>query len=190
MHTVLANSSFKEYSMNMMNIHKEAVETENPVYHEFLCRFSKNKKCVYGFVEGKEDISYYRGFIEHMIPHNWMVELWPVRNKDYVKKLHSIFDWTRFSRKQIAFFIDKDLSLFLNEDIHKKQNIYTTDNYSIENDIVTPCTLDRVLTEIYNLTNLSKEEKDNILNAFEKELNSFAEAMIPVMSWIIYWRKI
>ena len=52
----------------MLEMHAAALSSKVASYHEFLSRFSKFKKVVYGFVEGKEDPCFYRGFIDFFSP--------------------------------------------------------------------------------------------------------------------------
>ena len=130
--------------MSILGVHAEALGSELTVYHEFLTRYKKTAMCVYGFVEGKDDPSFYRGAIEHMLPKEWTVDLWSVGNKDKVIQLYADFDWVRFPKNRVVFFIDRDLSEFLKETLPVQNNVYITDKYSIENDIVSRDTCDRV----------------------------------------------
>ena len=175
--------------MSMLDIHKDAIESHLSLFHEFLSHYNKMAKKVYGFVEGREDYSFYRGALEHYLPSDWNVELRHVGNKKKVIQLYSEFDWTRFSRIQIIFFMDRDLSDFLNESLPSEPNIFITEKYSIENDIVNRNTCDRVLSEICKLDNISRNERDNILDLFDKQLDRFQEKMVSIMSWVIYWKR-
>lgn len=175
--------------MGMIEVHQKAIESTTSVYHEFLGRYKASKKCVYGFVEGKEDPSFYRGFIEYILPQQWQVDLWPAGNKDKVVQLHDEFDWSRFSKKQIVFFIDKDLSPFIGEKIPIDLNIYVTDGYSIENSIVNRLTFNRLLCEVFNFSFIPKDELDKILDIFEAQLNIFTESLIPIIAWIVHWKR-
>lgn len=175
--------------MTMIQIHQEALEGISPVFHEFLARYQSGHKSVYGFVEGKDDLSFYKGFINHAIPPEWQVDLWRAGNKDKVMAIHSCFDWDRFPIKQIAFFIDRDLADLMDYNSPDDINVYVTDNYSIENDVVNLETCDRLLTEVCNLTEITPDQKDQILALFEEEKKKFLEDLIPIMAWIIFWRK-
>ena len=104
-------------------------------------------------------------------------------------QLYDEFDWSRFPKLQIIFFIDRDLSNFLNESLRSESNIFITDNYSIENDIVNRNTCDRVLTEVCKLNNIKENEKEKILNLFDNQLDIFQDRMVTIMSWIIYWKR-
>jgi hypothetical protein len=176
--------------MGMIDIHREArKDIKSTVLHEFKLRYKMHAKVIYGFVEGKEDPCFYRGFIENSIPHDWKVELWPSGNKDSVYAVYSKFDWKKFNRNQILFFVDRDLSDFVNEENIQAQNIYVTENYSIENDVVNKNTCERVIREICGFSELEYNASDKILNLFEEQLELFQKALIPVMSNIIFWRK-
>lgn len=173
----------------MIKIHRKAIDSISPLYHEFLSRFKKNNKSVYGFVEGKEDISFYIGFIQQIIPADWKIDLWAAGNRDKVIQLHSTINWSKFQRARIVFFIDRDLSDFIGEQLPNYSNIFITEGYSIENYIINRTTCNRLLCEILNLIVLPKSEQDCILNLFEEQLKVFVDALIPIMAWILYWKR-
>ena len=155
-----------------------------------MTRYSKSKPLVYGFVEGKEDPSFYRGFIENQLPDGWAVELWAAGNKNQVYHIHSAIDWRRFPKKRICFFVDRDLSDLIMEPIFtNKSNIYVTDQYSIENDIVNSATCIRVLTEVCGLNGVTHDELDEISKLFDQEIEKFMHTLIQVMAWILTWRR-
>ena len=173
----------------MLQIHATALNAQVAAYHEFLLRYSKTAKVVYGFVEGKDDPSFYRGFIDHLLPNDWEVELWPAGNKDHVYRIHADMDWRRFPKTRICFFVDRDLSDMIPEGLISDSNIYVTDGYSIENDLVKKGTCRRVLSEVCGLGTLDHGELDAVCNLFEEELEKFLVAMIPIMAWILHWRR-
>lgn len=175
--------------MTMLEIHKQALSGEQTLYHEFLSRYKGAAKCVYGFVEGMEDPSFYRGAIQNYLGQDWIVEMWLVGNKEKVIRLYKTLDWRRFKREKVLFFIDQDLSPFLGETLPKADNVYVTDKYSIENDIVGRHTCDRVLTEVCNLNVVPKNEMSQILDLFDDQLTTFQENMVPVMVQIISWKR-
>ncbi|MCP4284482.1 MAG: DUF4435 domain-containing protein [Gammaproteobacteria bacterium] len=175
--------------MSMLKVHAAALSSKIASYHEFLARFSKTKKVVYGFVEGKEDPCFYRGFIDHFLPDNWEVELWPAGNRDQVFRIHRDIDWRRFSKKRVCFFVDRDLSDLIPEKLPSDTNIYVTDKYSIENSIVSRGTCRRILTEVFGFSDVSHKEMDRVCDQFETELETFLVAMIPAMARILFWRR-
>jgi hypothetical protein len=173
----------------MLAIHAAALASKIASYHEFLARYSKTKKVVYGFVEGKEDPCFYRGFIEHQIPDGWEVELWPAGNKDQVYKVYSGMDWSSFPKERVCFFVDRDLSDLIPETLPHDSNIYVTDGYSIENDVVRRGTCRRVLVEICGLAMADHDEIDRACDLFEQQLERFQIEMQLVMAWILVWRR-
>lgn len=175
--------------MSMLDDHVKAMRSIDPAHHEFLLRYKSGAKIVYGIVEGKEDPMFYRGLIEQSLPNSWAVELIVADGKDNVLKATKAFDWTRFSPKRICFFVDRDLSDFV-EDVHlTAENLYVTDNYSIENDMVNFGAFKRILEEVLNISGLTPDESDAIESRFAAALALFREAMTPIMVQILVWRS-
>ncbi len=83
-----------------------------------------------------------------------------------------------YSKHDIAFFVDRDLSEFLDEPLPQNTNMYITDKYSIENDIVNRGTCERVLTELFNIESIDISEAGKILDLFDEQLGSPAEVVI------------
>lgn len=175
--------------MSMIHVHTNALATGPVAYHEFLLCYKETAREVYGLVEGKEDPMFYRGLIEKHIPYGWEVELIKSGSKNNVLETMRAFEWHRFEEKRICFFVDRDLSHFLDESkIDNTNNLYITDNYSIENESVTFGVFKRIITEVLNVTDLNVQENKKLKNLFERNLVAFKEAMSPIMAQIIHWR--
>lgn len=175
--------------MTMIEIHAAAVGSMSASYHEFLSRYSKTTKVVYGFVEGKEDPCFYRGFIELLLPNDWRIELWPAGNKDRVYEIHRDIDWRRFPKSRVCFFVDRDLSDMIPETLTQDTNIYVTTGYSIENDVVNKTACHRILTELCGFANADHGELEAVCELFEQEFDTFLQYMVPIMAWILAWRR-
>ena len=160
------------------------------VYHEFLLSYRKRGKVIYGFVEGREDPCFYRNCIQLLIPRDWKVELWPAGGKDHVLDIHRAVDWRRFPKRRICFFVDRDLSDLTEEKIPTDVNIYVTDGYSIENDIVNREVCHRVLTELCGFGTAKHDELEKVCDMFEEELDAFLRMAIPIMAWLVVWRRL
>jgi len=173
----------------MIELHKSALDEISAARHEFLGKYKKRKKMIYGFVEGVEDPSFYRGFIEHSILPDWEVALWPAGKRDNVIKIYSKFKWNCFPKCQIAFFIDRDLSGLIGEELPSDINIFVTEKYSIENHIVNRSTCDRILCEVFNLSTLTDDDKEKLLDLFDTQFELFLQSMIPIMAEIIHWKR-
>jgi hypothetical protein len=124
-----------------------------------------------------------------LLPEDWTVELWPAGNKNQVYRIHAGLDWRRFPKNRVCFFVDRDLSDIIPEPFTKDSNIYVTVGYSIENDVVSKTACQRILTELCGFANADHADLESACMIFEKELNKFLKAMIPVMAWILCWRR-
>lgn len=175
--------------MTMLQIHMDALNSVSAAYHEFLLRYKANENIVYGIVEGKEDPMFYRGLIERHLPEGWEVELVPAGCKDNVLRAKDAFDWSRFSPRRICFFVDRDLSDYISEGATSGENVYVTDNYSIENDAVNLGVLKRLLTEVLSISDLKPLEWEVIEQRFSSSLAVFQDSMAPIMAQIVLWRR-
>lgn len=175
--------------MSMMEVHADALEVATAAYHEFLLYYRNDARLVYGFVEGREDPTFYRGIIDLMLDDQWTVKLIAGGNKSRVIQLARQMDWGRFSQRRVCFFIDKDLSDYLGEQLPSDQNIYVTDGYSIENSIVCQYTLERVLEEIFGFDGMLPAESDRIRANFQASFDAFTEIMLPVMAQVLLWMR-
>lgn len=178
--------------MSILEIQRSALEEVIVPYHTFLLSQYKSKKRLFGFVEGKDDLAYYQGrIISQLCNDQWEVILieagHPKGNKKRVLRLLDIIDWNRFSPKQTVFFIDRDLSDFL-DNLPQNDNLYITDEYSIENSIVTVYTLRRALIELFGIS-LVDYEFDIVTRLFEQGIQKIASVVEIITCFYLYLRK-
>lgn len=174
---------------SMLDIHSKEYEEVDELSHDFKLIYKKQAKCVYGFVEGKDDTTFYQYLIDNQLPQGWTVKLIPSGNKHKVLRSLKKFPWNRFSKKRICFFIDRDLQDFLESQPKLETNLYITDGYSIENSILQDELLFGVLSDIYQIRQLRPEEEEVIKQIIRKNENSFFEAIAPLMGQILLWRR-
>jgi len=167
-------------------------ETKHAIYIQFLAEYNRHKKeFCYGFVEGKDDPSFYRCHINKELPYSHKIRLFPAGNKKSVKDVYSCFDWRRFQKNRIVFFIDRDLSDIVEDNnLIEESNVYLTDNYSIENDIVNRDTFESVLREVLGFAMTDQESIDRVLELFEEQKEIFERLMMHTMANIIYWKRL
>jgi len=175
--------------VDMISLHQEALESENSVYHIFLLEYKNAERSVYGFVEGKDDPSFYKGKIDSSLPDGWKAILIGAGNKRKVYDIYKCFDWNRFHKERVAFFVDRDLDDFLSNDFPADNNIYVTDCYSIENSVINAHTLRRVLQEVYGIPSIPSCVLDTLEAQFEEAKRNFVEWTIPIMAQILLWRR-
>ena len=175
--------------MSMLEIHAEALRSGSDAYHVFLQRYSKNSRLVYGVVEGYDDSSFYRPFVEALLPDDWEVCIINAKSKDNVYALHKDMDWRRFRKQRICFFVDRDLSDLIPEFRPVDYNIYVSRWYSIENELATPYAIRRLLTELSGFDAASVEDLDNLVTKFTQQSSIFYTHLIEVMTWALAARR-
>lgn len=175
--------------MSMLDILNEALTSVNEALHELMLKYSVDKKIVYGVVEGKDDPIFYRSIIERFIPNDWRTELIQAGSKRKVIDTYNAINWEHYSRFHVAFFVDRDLSDITGEMAIEEFNVYVTDDYSIENYVVTESVAERMLIEACNVKNLTSDEMRNIISIFSWNLAEFQKLMVPIMAQILGWRK-
>lgn len=175
--------------MTMLKTHEDAIKSSNTAYHEFLLYYKAKEKLVYGFVEGKEDPSFYRSLIQNNLPNGWAVKLIQAGNKNKVFQVYDDMNWTVYSPRRVCFFVDRDLMEFLGSVVPTAENIYITDKYSIENDLAEFSLLEIALEEVMNVTCLTPDERQKIKQMFEINCEVFSNVMTPIMAQIILWKR-
>ena len=147
------------------------------------------KKQLFAFFEGDEDIALYRHLIENAMGHDWILEDIVVGCKNDVLKLHDAFDWNEYNPNQICFFVDRDLSYWLGEGMVHYENIYVTDEYSVENYIVNRNIFYVLIKTYLGFARATKEEIDNMINKYEDCQQKFEEQMVGVMACAIVAKR-
>lgn len=175
--------------MNMLKILSAAIKECSPSYHEFKSMYKKNSLKIYGFVEGKTDPSFYRTYVNTLLPSGWEIELMPTGTKKNVVDMFNAFEWDIYPKNRVLFFIDRDLSSFVPEEIPISENLYITDMYSIENYVVNPKVLRTIIDDFSNFDSLPIEKKEELCELFSKQLKKFQLLMTDVMTWIIVWKR-
>lgn len=157
--------------------------------HHIMTSYKEGAKIIYGFCEGKDDLSFYRGVMENCFDSNncdWLVQLEQVGGVDNVLTLYEKFERRQYKKEQVVFFMDRDLTEFTGVKRPNRENIYITDNYSIENDLVNSNTCERLLVDLLGFDRLNFEELKEVRTFFDNELEKFMYEMVPIMSWIVY----
>lgn len=164
----------------------EAKNGLSTIQHEFLLEYKKDKKHIYAFVEGPEDVCFYQNFLKsHLNNKKCTTQFYPCSNKNNVLSILECLNWDKISSKQVLFFIDRDLSYFFKEKVKRKRNLYITDGYSIENSIVTSELLIRHLQESGAIHIIPESTKEILQKKFDTLKEEFCIAMSDIMIWFI-----
>lgn len=157
----------------------------------FYSDFKASSDICYGFVEGKDDPSYYRPIIDRYLePVGGSIKLYQSNGKKNVKCIYNELSKRNYPSNRISFFMDRDLSCIVDDlNLIEGNRVYITDNYSIENDILSEDTLGFIMQEILGFSSISLESLDVVKQRFKKERKNFESLMIPIMANIIFWKR-
>lgn len=157
----------------------------------FYSDFKKDSpKVYYGFVEGKDDPSYYRTIIKQKINSDCFVVLYPSDGKEVVKYVFDEIRSRNYPIDKVVYFMDRDLSNIINDlNIVNDPYVYVTDNYSIENDILNEDTLVSIMQDLLGFCATPLEELHMIQRIYNQQLRSFENKMLPIMANIIMWKR-
>lgn len=175
--------------MSLLQELDASVHSAAPCFLEFLIRYDPKKKQVFAFYEGDEDSSYYHSILKRSIDKDCELEELVAGCKDNVLKLQREFDWQRYRREQIVFFVDQDLSFWLEEPFDYGENVFVTDEYSVENYVVNSRGFRAWLIHFEGFARASKEEIDNMVSEFETATIRFQEAMMPIMAQAVVAKR-
>lgn len=162
-------------------------EQANVAFLKLKQKYKPHDQKLYLIVEGKDDIAYYT-CISVRYPKFINSEIICANNRANVIRTYDSTDWTVFSQDRVFFFVDRDFSDITGEYTPVAQNVYVTDDYSIENSLFNEQLLFTTLKVFCGLNDLSDEEIEVLSNLYQTARTAHAQAFFPVMSWILCWR--
>ncbi|KGE73477.1 DUF4435 domain-containing protein [Spirochaeta lutea] len=173
--------------MNLLDQLRNARDSKQVPFHEYLIRHKPNDYQLHAFFEGKNDEGFYGTIIRRHVD-GIEFHSYQCGNK---KKVYETFEKLEkyLSDKQLLlFFVDQDFDPYIGIEYPRHRNIYTTDNYSIENEIVGIDMIEKVWAEIFHQSSGS-QEMVTINQQFTNSYNEFCDFSKEISSWIIYHRK-
>lgn len=163
-------------------------ESSIAAYHQFLLRDPQYPLDFHAFFEGQDDLSFYINFLNDFVVDSFNIHVYKCGNKRGVYEVYRRITATTRQGKPL-FFVDKDLSNFLDEALETAPNIYVTDLYSIENYLVSNDMLIRVWTELFHFSGVILEINDFHKSRFQEELERFYSFMLSITAWAVYLRR-
>ncbi|QQV01340.1 MULTISPECIES: DUF4435 domain-containing protein [Chryseobacterium] len=172
--------------MSLLDILDEKILTPSAAYIKILSQYKTSDNTIFCLVEGVEDNSFYRHFIEiykEDIPVKYIV----CNGKQNVIDNYNELDWDFYDKKRVLFFIDKDFDDYIEREIINDENVFITDCYSIENYLVDENILEKFITDNCLITTESviKLAVEN----FRKQHKVFVKQLKMISSWMMYCRK-
>lgn len=165
-------------------------ESVNEAVLKIKQKYSKSPtaKTVFIVVEGKDDVTFYGMKAEIYKHQSLRIQVIPAGNRKKVVNTYRKLDWDNFTKSNILFIIDRDLSDYTGEDTPTDENIYITDNYSIENDVCTQNTFIKVLKYLAQLNDIDDIDESELISFYNNSKQQFYNIAIPIMALILYWK--
>ncbi|MEE0946982.1 MAG: DUF4435 domain-containing protein [Acutalibacteraceae bacterium] len=163
-------------------------EQANVALLELKQKYNPGGKDVYAVVEGKDDIAYYTCIFARY-PKFSNVTIVSANNRKNVVKAFELTDWSVYSDKRVFFFVDRDLSEITGENTPIADNVYVTDEYSIENSLFNEDLFFVTLKIFFGVDNLEEEEIEVLSQLYHEARKQFESIFLPIMGWILYWRS-
>lgn len=172
--------------MSLLDILDEKILTPTAAYIKILSQYKTSDDTIFCLVEGVEDISFYRPFLEiykEEINFKYII----CNGKQNVIDNYRDIDWTFYDKKRILFFIDKDFDDYIGKEIIDDNNVYITDCYSIENYLVDETILEKFIIDNCLITdeNIIKISIDN----FKNQHRVYVKQLKMISAWMMYCRK-
>lgn len=172
--------------MSLLDILDQKIFTTAAAYIKILSQYKTSDDTIFCLVEGVEDISFYRPFLEiykEEINFKYII----CNGKQNVIDNYRDIDWTFYDKKRILFFIDKDFDDYIGEEIINDNNVFTTDCYSIENYLVDEKILEKFIIDNCLITD------ETIINLtienFNKQHIIYVNQLKMISAWMMYCRK-
>ena len=175
-------------------ITKESLIAERESINETVLKIkqiyskSPTSKNMYIIVEGKDDVTFYGMKAEIYRSSDFRLQVIPAGNRKKVVDTYQKLDWNIFSKSNILFIVDRDLSDYTSEETPEDENIYVTDNYSIENDICSANTFIKILKYLAELNDIDDADETDLLSFYHRSEQQFFDIATPIMALILYWK--
>lgn len=170
--------------MSLVDTLRNARSGPTTILHEFRTNYLADQPRVHAFVEGDEDLVFYRRHLHDFFSGDWKVYLYRCGNKQRVYDTFLALAGENPQPRNVFFFVDKDLADILGETWPEDPRIFVTHFYSIENYITVESALKSIWHDFITLRNVAFDPE--VLEAsFISAQQQFYKSIAPVMAWII-----
>ena len=161
--------------------------------HKLLNSYqSENKNHIYIFIEGKTDKPFYSNKIDPIVDLcGCSAEYKKCGDKKSVKVVYDITKSNSYyDQRRLFFIMDRDLAVTGDDFIVNDVNVYTTECYSYENDVVTKETFKAALVDLSTIDEeIDKESINAAVEDYNNSYHKFIDMLQIIMSTMIYWRR-
>lgn len=170
--------------MNMLEKHSIARKRTNVFVHNIKTEYKRDEKKIYIVCEGREDLGYYGQVIKRKYA-DIQIKKQCAGGKEAVLNVYDAFDWNAYEKKRVLFFVDRDFSYWTGENQFIDTNVYITDQYSFENDVVNADMFREVLEDFYGFANATDEELNRISEFYLERWQTFYENSTYIMAAVL-----
>jgi hypothetical protein len=174
--------------MSLIDELRQSRTGRTAVLHEFKTNFDPQAQRIHAFVEGYEDMIFYRSYIEAFVGPEYKVFTYRCGNKDAVYEVFSKICDANSKSRHTLFFVDKDLSDLMPEVWPHDECIHVTEVYSIENYFVSGSVFRRICLELLRVRKVAFNFEP-LIRMFELQLDRFHDEVKTIMAWIICVRR-
>lgn len=172
--------------MSLLDTLDEKILTPAATYIKILSQYKTHDNTIFCLVEGVEDISFYRPFME-IYKDNVPIKYIACYGKQNVIDNYNDIDWNFYDKKRVLFFIDKDFDDYIEKELLKDDNVFVTDCYSIENYLVDEVILEKFIIDNCLITNESIIKL--AIENFKEQHIIYATQLKMISAWMMYCRK-
>lgn len=150
-------------------------KSDTAIVHEFSLAYNEQEEQLHIFLEGDEDKLYYLPIIRRLhsdrILHVYVCD----GKRGVVTARNDVYSG-EYNKNLCLFFVDRDFDDYLGVQINLDDHTFVTKYYSIENYLVTPESLEVILTDFVGLPKNSNEYR-KICASFDKGYNIFSRKL-------------
>jgi hypothetical protein len=158
------------------------------VLHEFLTNYAPTQPRVHAFVEGDDDVVFYKTVLEAKVDRKHRVYMYQCAGKANVFAAFGEIVKRFPACRTTMFFVDKDIDDILGRLWPTDPRIFVTDTYSIENYLVGRESL-IILTNNFVQCRDVSFDTTLLLQQFDRELKRFHKLVTPLMALITYAKR-
>ncbi|MGN7503628.1 MAG: DUF4435 domain-containing protein [Alphaproteobacteria bacterium] len=164
---------------------QKAKHSAASVYHQYKLN-RETKSHYFLFVEGNDDKLYYTATIHQKDP-ELLIHTYICNNKKNVISLLQHMEAKKENLKKCLFFVDRDYDCFFSQQTSSNDNLYITDLYSIENQIINENSLGIALRDY---TNINHNDVKAATELYKTSSLNFYRQLKPFIAFCLANREI
>ncbi len=179
--------------MCIIDLLQESKSQAMTVYTELLSKYKPTGK-IFSLYEGKDDPAFYDNKLINLCPAGVQHQSWQLGGKyelENVRKMITLAFEKGQSPRRETYYVDSDFSKILGCDLLSQDDVYVTDQYSLENHVCSSSTLKKLSHQSLGFSALPDEAEKKLVKLYEKSRESFesSEAIKKITLWCLNARK-